>query len=38
MVGPDLHRVPSIFQVMSPFLQANDGKHFGVMDLIVALH
>jgi hypothetical protein len=39
VVGPDLHRVPSTFQVMPPLLLASDdSQHLGVMDLIISLH
>jgi hypothetical protein len=38
VVGPDLYRVVSFFKVMSPlFKPSDDGKHLGIMDLVVLL-
>jgi hypothetical protein len=39
VVCPDLYRVASSFKVMSPLLESsNDGKHLGIMYLIVSLN
>jgi hypothetical protein len=39
VVGTDLYRVPSAFQVMPPLLQASDNsQHLGVVNLVVSLH
>jgi hypothetical protein len=38
VVCPDLYRVASSFKVMSPlFKPSNDGKHLGIMYLVVSL-
>jgi hypothetical protein len=35
---PDLNRVASSFKVMSPLLESsNDGKHLGIVYLVVSL-
>jgi hypothetical protein len=38
VVCPDLYRVASSFKVMSPLFEpSNDGKHLGIVDLVVLL-
>jgi hypothetical protein len=38
VVRPDLYRVASSFKVMSPLLESSDdGKHLGIVDLVVSL-
>jgi hypothetical protein len=38
VVCPDLYRVASSFEVMSPLLESSDdGKHLGIVYLIVSL-
>jgi hypothetical protein len=38
VVGPDLYRVASFFKVLSPLFELfDDGKHLGIVDLIVSL-
>jgi hypothetical protein len=39
VVSPDLYGVASTFKVMSPLFQSSDdGKHLGVMDLMILLN
>jgi hypothetical protein len=39
VVCPDLYRVASSFKVMSPLLKSsNDGKHLGIVYLVVSLN
>jgi hypothetical protein len=39
VVSPDLYRMMSTFKVISPLFQSSDdGKHLGVMGLIISLN
>ena len=39
MVRPNLYRVTSPFEIVTPFLESsNDGKHLSVMDLVIVLY
>jgi hypothetical protein len=39
VVSPDLHRVASSFEVMSPLFEpSDDGEHLSVMDSVISLY